>query len=259
VRARKAGASIRKVVPVNTIQTEVTEVFANQGERQASETAPLEDRGVFDHPGRTAEDISGGNGMIHRRADTSAEAPSVGPKKKLVIARQFLMSFRERPDDIYLMDKYSLNPKQLKKVYNALIEKGWLEEYEYHTRDRKAPELEEPTVNLGDMSTNVTVKGSFTEDTLELYRSHSSLNLTQTDGRGRTQGVPPAGRSSAQKSPGATGQIKLVPHDDLCPNCRREKHPSSPDSCIACGVVFSKYAAIKKKTAVPIWDMDSEL
>jgi hypothetical protein len=210
-------------------------------------------------PGLIGKEISMANGMILRSPKISSEAQSLAPKKKLVVARQFLMSFRQRPDDLYLMDKYSLSPKQLKKVYNALIEKGWMEEYEYHTRDRKAPELEEPTIHLGDTSTSVTVKGSFSEDTLELFRSESKLNLPQPGGTGRPQSVAQGGRVSGPKSAGASGKVKLVHHEDLCPNCRGPKHPSSPDSCISCGVVFSKYAALKKGTAVPIWDMDSEL
>ena len=70
--------------------------------------------------------------------------PADASAQMTVQAKDFLASFRNRPDDIHLMDRFRLTAKDLRKVYERLIQAGLLSEYEYHCRDRKAPELEEP-------------------------------------------------------------------------------------------------------------------
>ncbi len=246
---------------MNSVQPKVLEVFPDP-KREGMEKASVDDLGFSKDITAGDKDPRTENKMVPKESQNRQEIRSEISKKKSVSARQFLMTFRERPDDIYLMNKYSLNPKQLKKVYKALIEKGWLEEYEYHTRDRKTPELEEPTVNFGDTSTNVTVEGSFTDETLKLYRSQSRLNSEELDGQGKALGMLPPNYRPEQESScssSTNGRVNLTQNDDICPNCGREKHPSSPDSCVLCGIVFSKYVAIRKQTGVPIWDLDSEL
>ena len=74
-----------------------------------------------------------------------------------VPAKDFLASFRNRPDDIHLMDRFRLTAKDLRMIYERLIQAGLLSEYEYHCRDRKAPELEEPFTNVSETSTEVTL------------------------------------------------------------------------------------------------------
>lgn len=61
-----------------------------------------------------------------------------------VPAKEFLASFRNRPDDLHLMNRFRLTAKELRKIYERLIQAGFLSEYEYHCRNRKAPELAAP-------------------------------------------------------------------------------------------------------------------
>ncbi len=75
---------------------------------------------------------------------------------KTVKAKEFVSLFRKKPDDVYLMEWYSITVKQLAKIYSALIEKGLMSEYEYHQRERKAPELED--TELPPMAASVTVR-----------------------------------------------------------------------------------------------------
>jgi hypothetical protein len=74
-----------------------------------------------------------------------------------VSAKDFLASFRTRPDDFHLMERFRLTAKDLRMIYERLIQAGLLSEYEYHCRDRKAPELEDPFTNLSEASTEVTL------------------------------------------------------------------------------------------------------
>jgi hypothetical protein len=77
--------------------------------------------------------------------------------KRIVNAKEFLASFRARPDDLHLLKKYGMSLKQLRQVYAALIEKGLLSEFEYNHRERKAPELEECAPPQLSMSTAVSL------------------------------------------------------------------------------------------------------
>ncbi len=62
----------------------------------------------------------------------SSAALGVSSTGKLIRAKDFLDCFRQKPNDLYLMQKFSLSPKKLAKAYQALIERGWLTELEYH-------------------------------------------------------------------------------------------------------------------------------
>ena len=98
-----------------------------------------------------------------------------------VQAKEFLASFRNRPDDFHLMDRFRLTAKDLRKIYERLIQAGLLSEYEYHCRDRKAPELEEPFTNLSEASTEVTlIKNVFDgggESIGRMKRLHQELRI----------------------------------------------------------------------------------
>ena len=82
------------------------------------------------------------------RESVAAKPPSqTGAKRRSVNAREFLAAFRELSDDYYLMEKYSLKPKHLRKIYYQLMARGLLAEYEYNSRDGKSPEVEQTGAN----------------------------------------------------------------------------------------------------------------
>jgi hypothetical protein len=68
----------------------------------------------------------------HENISAVAAEPTTNPTGKLIRAKEFLACFRQKPDDLYLMQKFCISPKQLSKVYQALIEKGLITELEYH-------------------------------------------------------------------------------------------------------------------------------
>jgi hypothetical protein len=92
--------------------------------------------------------------------------------QKTVPAKEFLAVFRNRPDDFHLMDSFQLTVKDLRKIYDRLIQAGLLSEYEYHCRDRKAPQLEEAVTNLCETST----EGSTSD--VHLANSHTIISKT---------------------------------------------------------------------------------
>jgi len=72
---------------------------------------------------------------IHDKNKLSIQAaPTTCSAGKLIRAKEFLACFRQDPDDLHLMRKFSLSPKQLRRVCEALIEKGLITEFEYNHR-----------------------------------------------------------------------------------------------------------------------------
>jgi hypothetical protein len=94
---------------------------------------------------------------IHVKDDmASAAALGVSSAGKLIRAKDFLDCFRQKPNDLYLMHKFSLSRKQLAKAYQALIEKGWLTELEYHYLRGIPPVVSEGRIgapSLGEVAT----------------------------------------------------------------------------------------------------------
>lgn len=174
-------------------------------------------------------------------------------KKRSINAREFLNSFLEMSDDCYLMEKYELKPKQLKGIYEALIKRGLLTEYEYHAREGKAPELDEPTANS---ITSVGLEGAVSEETLQLYRaqwknSGSAQPPAVTSGAGLQPTRRPCRRPGQE--PMRKSESGEEPQWERCPRCNRLRHASSPDACIHCGVVFSKVEGALKAQDISIW------
>lgn len=157
------------------------------------------------------------------QANTSSQADA---KRRSVNAKAFLAAFRERPNDYYLMEKYSLKPKHLRKIYDQLMERGLLVEYEYNSRDVKSPKVEQAGANPF-----------------------------------KTRGKSAASPSEAQlhQSPASAGTSTVVelqiPED--CPNCNRSKHPDYHDSCPYCGVVFAKMKQAEGSKKVAVWVGDT--
>ncbi|MFH0823130.1 MAG: hypothetical protein V2B18_10305 [Pseudomonadota bacterium] len=199
---------------------------------------------------------------VNRRS-ASSTAPIQGPeaelpKKKIIKVKEFLADFRERSDDLFLMEKYALKPKQLKNIYRSLIQKGRLSEYEYHTRDRKASELDEPSVSSGN-STQVNLIEDLSVATRNLYVPSSSRDRALGHGlkeqRHGTERRPGSPGKAADGSGGRTNGPE-VRGSDYCPKCARPKEASSPEWCVYCGVVYSKVAKMRRDQGVIIWNGD---
>jgi len=174
---------------------------------------------------------------------TLPEAP-----KNRVNAKTFLQDFRKCPDDLFLMKKYSISVEQLQKVYQILIEKGLLDEYEYHCRDRKAPELTGvetvPPEDLTAVSLVEDLSGSLRD-----YFAIPASSLTKSRARASRKHAS----SSSDPSPGKPRQV--------CPNCGKLLGPDAGTSCIHCGVVFTKAEERCRQDKIAIWyytDMKSE-
>jgi hypothetical protein len=103
------------------------------------------------------------------KRDIPNESVGPEPEKRLINAKQFLAAFRAASDDYHLMSEFSLSPKQLKKIYKALVEKGLLSEYEYYYRQVKAPELDEPTDAVLSTSTVVSLIEGLSDETRRMY------------------------------------------------------------------------------------------
>ncbi len=178
---------------------------------------------------------------------------------KSVRAKEFITSFRKRPDDDFLMNEYSLNPKDLQKIYVALIEKRLLSEYEYHTRETKAAEVEEGSKLEIDASTEVTlIRMNMDESAVSEVRPRDHQSIPRVPGRSvcprrERPAIPVTLPGNAVRARGDSEQQRA---SGFCPNCYRVKTPSSPDSCPHCGIVFSKIQQSGKCKAVSIWDMD---
>jgi hypothetical protein len=174
-----------------------------------------------------------------------------------VSAKEFLDEFRERPDDLYLMERYMLSVKELRVVYESLILAGWLSEYEYHSRAMKAPESEEQDNSGYEDSTEVTLLRTDLE-------TRCAVPLRAGD-------VPPRKsfpHDSIVSRAVSAGPENVRPQFDFhaahtaakepslehCPKCGLASHPSSPDACIYCGVVFSKAKLDPKYEGVAVWD-----
>jgi hypothetical protein len=185
--------------------------------------------------------------------------PADASAKITVQAKEFLASFRNRPDDFHLMDRFRLTAKDLRKIYERLIQAGLLSEYEYHCRDRKAPELEEPFTNLSEASTEVTLIRSVFDGGWGVYRAEdeaaprpSHPNEIRADKSASTR--PPNRLSGHTVTTG--GRMMEETTLEICPNCGCPSEASSPDACVYCGIIFSKLKRTPNSNRTPIWQFD---
>jgi hypothetical protein len=167
-------------------------------------------------------------------------APTTRSAGKLIRAKDFLDCFRQSPDDLHLMRKFSLSPRQLEKVYAALIDKGLLAEFEYNHRGIAAGASE------GSIGEPDPQPGS------ELVRPGPASEIRGSE--------PPRGQTHLSGNPGtvASGRPtkRFLKTPDFCPICHRVTNSCSPDTCISCGVVLSKLLPSGKKQQVSIWEPD---
>lgn len=182
-----------------------------------------------------------------------------GPFQQSLSAKGFLASFRDRPDDLYLMERYELTAKELQGIYDTLILAGLMSEYEYHSRETKAPELEEPADTGHADSTEVTLLRDDLEPRCVIpERGHDiaprkSFPNDSVASRAVSQGlqnVRPKFDSHAALSVGEE------PGFGHCPKCGHPLHPASSDACVHCGVVFSKAKRDPKYEGIALWEFD---
>jgi len=163
-------------------------------------------------------------------------------KKIHIKAEEFLWAFRNRPDDYYLMERFSLKPKHLRKVYDQLIERGLLEEYEYNCREKKSVEVEETRVAPATPSPVVSTP-DHTSEALGEFTTFPS------DFHSQPAPVPHIYRD--------TSTAVELQTTELCPKCHRAKQPAHPNSCPHCGVVFAKIKQSETSDNVAIWVDDT--
>jgi hypothetical protein len=173
---------------------------------------------------------------VSREYDEQTDQGS--PKKKKINAKEFVVAFREHPDDFHLMVMFSMTPGQLKKIYSALLAKGLLSEYEYNCREKKLVDSDDEKWGSPAASELASLIENPSEVRADLlYSGHEKdSNVAKALEELRL-------KKEADKKLSQTG-AHIV---ELCPKCQHPKDPSSPDSCAHCGVVFEKLEPAKKR------------
>jgi hypothetical protein len=176
-----------------------------------------------------------------------------------VSAKVFLASFRTRPDDFHLMGKFRLTAKDLRKIYETLIQAGLLSEYEYHCRDRKAPELEEPFTNVSEASTEVTLIKNVFDGGGGAYRADEEAppraSYPKEIHADKLSSTKPPNRLSGHAVTRG-GRMMEETSLEICPNCGCPAEASSPDACVCCGIIFSKLKRVPKDKRISLWQFD---
>ena len=182
---------------------------------------------------------------------------------------RFLYDFRHTPDDDFLMRKYSLNPQQLKRVYTHLMENQLLTQAEYDGRVRK-----DPAVDATQESLSVSGEYQMPSDPITLVDEDSEVSYLRSmrdselpkefflDYSGIRIGGPGRSGSSGGASGSQVHEIRCKDHElfeglregEYCPNCGTPVRSASSDSCLKCGVVFSKMRKRGKIVTGALWD-----
>lgn len=195
------------------------------------------------------------------RQEIESQAGSPVQARKKINAGRFLADFRERPDDLYLMEKYGLKPQQLKRVYDGLIAKHMLAEYEYEYRDVKATELDDEAVAAA-ASTVVSVVESAEFRRMSAQQTFRSGDLPEAffrdysgikigEGAGLPAGIHRQASSGAESRKSGFSTVVEIVEFECCPKCGVPKHVDSKESCLACGIVFAKAKCSTSKSADP--------
>lgn len=172
------------------------------------------------------------------------------PHRPPVSIAQFLRAFRSNPDDVHMMSEYSLSPEELDEVYSVLMIGGFLSEYEYNCRTSKASIDKPENAVAADDSTAVDLTDGRSVgierdirrflDSCE-WASDSVSQVHKGLGHSQNVGTNGSGNRVAELECGS------------CPKCRTPKSSKSPEACLHCGVVFSKYEQHLRKMRVAIW------
>lgn len=186
---------------------------------------------------------------------------------------RFLYDFRQTQDDDVLMQKYSLTPEQLKRVYDGLMEGHLLTSTEYALRTGKNPALdaspeapktvipepepspaidavvEAPLTSYGESMRDSQLPKEFFLDYSGIrIGSGSRSSLSTVD-----ENLPGHGDAAAMRG-GDYELFRGTQEEGCCPKCRSPKHPDSWDSCVKCGVVFAKVKKKDKIVTGSVWD-----
>lgn len=176
--------------------------------------------------------------LLERRLVSKADLRSLGRQPssavKTVSAGEFLACLKDTSDDYVLMREYGLNPEQLKEIYDTLIEKGLLSEYEYYARDTKAPELEQPAPPDAEDSTAVDLLQDLAGTPRDYVMTARSGSV-----------VTSVASLSAQPSSTNVADCS-IPGTSSCPNCSEPVGSVSEDTCAHCGIVFSKFEQVRR-------------
>jgi hypothetical protein len=189
------------------------------------------------------------------------KAQGKAPPRKKINSDRFLDDFRARPDDSYLMEKYELKPKQLRKVYSTLIERGLLSEFEYEGRDIKSVDVEEYDEAQAAASTVVSVveRVEFERHVRdfspanqglpkEFFKDFSGIKIGT--GYDALPGLPQLpGGSAKSRTLSPSTAVEVIEYE-RCPNCGNPKHVDYPDSCRQCGIVYAKFKPGKEAAVV---------
>lgn len=172
------------------------------------------------------------------------------PHRPSVSVAHFLRAFRSNPDDIHMMSEYSLSPEELDEVYHFLMAGGFLSEYEYNCRTSKASiDKPENAVATDDSTAVDLTDGRSVGIERDIRRFLDSCewscdSVTQVrKGPGHTQ------KACTNGSGNRVEELEC----GSCPKCRTPKSSKSPEACLHCGVVFSKYEQHLRKMRVAIW------
>lgn len=189
-------------------------------------------------------------GMTVPRAPASSNGCPVSGKIS-ISAKDFIKSFRENSDDFALMERYALSPDLLKSVYEQLLSKGVLSEYEFYHRERKCAELREMELPEMEDSTAIDLTQGLYGALKDYHKIEDvpSRNLAAKRATwvedGPFPSADPHARARGPRSRHATGP---------CPKCGRARSIEHEDSCPFCGVVFEKLKADKKRGGPSVWD-----
>ena len=189
------------------------------------------------------------------------------PNRKPLKAKEFVKDFRDRPDDVFLMEKYCLTAPELRTVYKKLIEKRWISEYEFYMREGIVPEVGEPVEHLSMFSdasvflqttTTTTPTAVQSRDSglpEDFYRDHTGIKIGT--GTKAVDLVPDDEESPTLRAIRGLRDENLtvvqLMTTELCPNCSRPKGNPSEESCSFCGIVYAKMKKTGQKGPV-IWE-----
>lgn len=222
------------------------------------------------------------NDLLTRRLISLKDLKRAGCRirtRKKINSERFLYDFRQNPDDLYLMEKYGLKPHQLRTVYLSLIERHYLTDFEYESRTVRVPAVDEerrPTPRAEPEpapSTVVSVVDQHEDPETqyieryrdsclppEFFKDYSGVQI----GRTSPEDLPDFGPGQASPGPGVptkslndqTTVVEIL-HTELCPRCSHPKSPDSEDTCLSCGIIFSKVEAAPRVLAGVVWPDDA--
>lgn len=177
-----------------------------------------------------------------------AQSGSSQPKVKSINIKEFLKDFTEKSDDTFLMDKYNLSATRLKNIYDKLIGKGLISEYEYHTRLVKTPELEDVEATPMAASTMIDLVENPATGSRASGWKVSAAEIDLPDSFYKDHSIGAENKPTEPEKGAGKGDSSVIINlvgKESCPKCGHPRDPHFASvSCAKCGVLFSK---IKKQ------------